>query len=163
MTPRPARLYGALIGLTALAVLLQGLWAGIFLEHDGRRDEASSWIDVHARGGDLAIALAAAATVAAFFTLRARRDLWVGSGVLTGLLLVEAYLGGLIRDQSRDTLTAVHVPLAMTLMGLVVWLLVRARHVGLAAAGSVSPAAAGGSVSDALSLSHQGGQPRQRT
>jgi hypothetical protein len=28
-------------------VLLQGLWAGIFLQHDGQRDAASGWIDVH--------------------------------------------------------------------------------------------------------------------
>lgn len=41
------------------AVLLQGVWAGIFLEHDGERDAASSWIDVHARGGDIALALLA--------------------------------------------------------------------------------------------------------
>lgn len=130
MTPRPARLYNRLIGLTAAAVLLQGLWAGIFLEHDGRRDDASIWIDVHARGADLAILLAAAATVAAFLTLRARRDLWLGSSLLTLLLLVEAYLGGLIREQSKDTLTAVHVPLAMAIMGLVVWLTLRTRSAG---------------------------------
>ena len=28
--------FSVLTGLTALAVLLQGLWAGIFLEHDGK-------------------------------------------------------------------------------------------------------------------------------
>jgi heme A synthase len=128
MTSRTGRLFAPLIGLTALAVLLQGLWAGIFLEHDGRRDEASGWIDVHARGADLAILLAAAATVVAFLALRARRDLWIGSGVLTALLVLEAYLGGLIRDQGKDTLTAVHVPLAMALMGMVVWLPLRARQ-----------------------------------
>src|SRR5689334_22486428 len=43
-------LFSALTGLAALAVLLQGLWAGVFLEHDGQRDDAGSWIDVHARG-----------------------------------------------------------------------------------------------------------------
>ena len=40
----------------------------------------------------------------------------------------EAYLGGLIRDAGKDTLTAVHVPLAMALMGLAVWLPLRARR-----------------------------------
>lgn len=142
MTPRPARLYNSLIGLAAAAVLLQGLWAGIFLERDGRRDDASIWINVHARGADLAILLAAAATVAAFLTLRARRDLWLGSCLLTFLLLVEAYLGGLIRDQSKDTLTAVHVPLAMAIMGLAVWLPLRARsagHSGVGAKGARMP------------------------
>ena len=120
--------YSALIGLASLVVLLQGLWAGIFLEHDDERDAASSWIDVHARGADLAILLGVLATVYAFWKLRARTDLWVGSLVFTVLLVLEAYLGGLIRDDGQDTLTAVHVPLAMALMGLAVWLPLRARR-----------------------------------
>jgi hypothetical protein len=129
---RPARapLYAALIGLTGVAILLQGLWAGIFLEHDGARDAASGWIDVHARGGDVAIGLAALATIVAFLTRRARRDLWIGGAALVVLLVVEAWIGGLIRDDGRDTLTAVHVPLAMLLLGLVAWLSARSarRH-----------------------------------
>ena len=120
--------YSALIGLSALVVLLQGLWAGIFLEHDGERDAASSWIDVHARGADLAILLGVLATGYAFWKLRARTDLWVGSLVFTVLLVLEAYLGGLVREDGQDTLTAVHVPLAMALMGLAVWLPLRARR-----------------------------------
>ena len=128
MISRTGRLFAPLISLAALAVVLQGLWAGIFLEHDGRRDDASMWIDVHARGADLAILLAGAATVVAFRGLRARRDLWLGSAVFTGLLVVEAYMGGLIKDAGKDTLTAVHVPLAMVLMALAVWLPLRARQ-----------------------------------
>jgi hypothetical protein len=123
-----SRLFSALIGLAALAVLLQGLWAGLFLQHDGKRDAASSWIDVHARGAEVAIVLAAAATVTAFVKLRSRRDLWGGAAVLTVLLVLESYLGGLIRDQGKDTLTAVHVPLAMAIVALAVWLPVRTRH-----------------------------------
>jgi hypothetical protein len=121
-------LFHALIGLTTLAVLLQGLWAGIFLEHDGKRDQASSWIDVHARGADVAILLAIAAAVAAFVKVRRRKDLWGGSAVLAVLLIVESYLGGVIRDQGKDTLTAIHVPLAMAIMGLCFALVVRGRR-----------------------------------
>lgn len=124
---RRSVLFSVLLGLTALAVLLQAVWAGIFLEHDGERDAASSWIDVHARGGEVAIVLAALATVVAIVTLRARKDLWIGSAALTVLLVLESYIGGLIRDDSKDTLTAVHVPLAMAIMALVVWLPLRAR------------------------------------
>ena len=119
--------YSALIGLAALAVLLQGLWAGIFLAHDGERDSSGGWIDVHARGADVAIVLTVAATIFAFVKLRERRDLWIGGIALTVLLVLESYLGGLIRDDGKDTLTAVHVPLAMAIMGLVVWLPLRAR------------------------------------
>jgi hypothetical protein len=119
-------LFSALIGLAALAVLLQGLWAGIFLEHDGARDAAGSWIDVHATGGEVAIGLAALAAVAGFVQLRPRRDLWIGASVLTVLLVLEAYLGGLIKDDGQDSLTAVHIPLGMALMALSVWLPLRA-------------------------------------
>lgn len=119
--------FSALIGLAALAVLLQGLWAGIFLAHDGERDSSGGWIDVHARGADIAILLTVAATIFAFVKLRDRRDLWIGGIVLVVLLILESYLGGLIRDDSKDSLTAVHVPLAMAIMGLVVWLPLRAR------------------------------------
>jgi hypothetical protein len=119
-------LFASLVGLVGLAVLLQGLWAGIFLEHDGERDAAGKWIDVHAADGEVAIALALAATVVAFVAMRSRRDLWIGSLLLVVTLVIEAYLGGLIRDDSKDALTAVHIPLAMALMGLVAWLTVRA-------------------------------------
>jgi len=127
--PARSSLFNALVGLTTLVVLLQGVWAGIFLEHDGKRDASSSWIEVHARGADLAILLAAAAAVTAFVQLRSRRDLWLGAGVLTVLLVLESYLGGVIRDAGQDTLTAVHVPLAMGIMALAVWLPLRSRHV----------------------------------
>ncbi len=119
--------FSSLIGLSAVVVLLQGLWAGIFLQHDGQRDAASSWIDVHARGADLALLLAVLATGWAIWKLRSRKDLWIGGLVFVVLLVVESYIGGLIRDAGKDTLTAVHVPLALALMGLAVWLPLRAR------------------------------------
>jgi len=131
--------YTALLALAGIAIVLQGLWAGIFLEHDGKRDAAGSWIDVHARGGEVALVLAAAATVLAFVRVRARRDLWLGAAVLTALLVLESYVGGLIRDQGKDTLTAVHVPLAMAVMGLTAWLLARSRSAtGRAAASAIA-------------------------
>ncbi|MDQ1720888.1 MAG: hypothetical protein QOI26_622 [Pseudonocardiales bacterium] len=123
--------FRALASLSAIAILLQGLWAGIFLEHDGKRDNSGSWIDVHARGGEAALALAAVALVIAFVRLRSRRDLMIGSATLVVLLAFESYLGGLIRDQGKDTLTAVHVPLALAIMALAVWLPVRSRQEGL--------------------------------
>src|SRR4051812_11784890 len=122
------RVYSALTGLAALAVLLQGLWAGLFLEHDGQRDAASSWIDVHALGGEVAIVFAALAAAWALFRLRSRKDLLYGAIVLVVLLILEAYLGGLIRDDGKDFFTPVHIPLAMLLMGVSVWLPLRAAR-----------------------------------
>jgi hypothetical protein len=111
-------LYSALIGLAALGVLLQGLWAGLFV-HNGREYQ-ENWVEVHALDGEVTIALAALATVAAFVFLRHRRDIVVGTAVLTVLLVVEAYIGGRIWGTSG--LTAIHFPLALALMGLAVWL-----------------------------------------
>lgn len=126
--------FSVILALAGIAIVLQGLWAGIFLEHDGKRDAAGSWIDVHARGGEVALVLAAMATVIAFVRLRSRRDLWLGGAVLTALLVVESYIGGLIRDQGKDTLTAVHVPLAMAIIGVCAWLLARSRQAPVPAA-----------------------------
>jgi len=121
-------LFAVLIGLATLAVLLQGLWAGLFLQHDGGRNAAQSWITVHSRGSEVSLALAALATIVAFVRLRSRRDLWVGSAALTVLIALESYLGGRIVDNGDDSLTVVHIPLAMALMGLAVWLAVRMRR-----------------------------------
>ncbi len=127
---RPARSTGFSVftGLTALTVLLQAVWAGIFLQHDGERDAAGSWIDVHARGGEVALLFAVVAVVFAFGKLRSRRELLFGSIALAVLLIAESYLGGLVRDQGKDTLTAVHVPLGMAIMALSAWLPVRSRY-----------------------------------
>ena len=122
-----SRAYTALVGLGTLAILLQGLWAGLFLEH-GNPDTAGSWVEIHARGGEVALILVVAATVTAFISMRARRDLWLGGAVLSALLVLEAFIGGLIRDASDDSLTAVHVPLAMAIIGLSVWLFARSRR-----------------------------------
>ena len=127
-TSRPvrptSRLYSVVIGLSTLVVLLQGLWAGLFI-HEGQ-DYQDSWVAVHARGAEVAIALAVVATVVAFVRLRSRGDLLVGSIAFVVLLVLEAYVGGLIGDHAA--LTAVHLPLAMLLMGLAVWLPVRASR-----------------------------------
>jgi MFS family permease len=122
------RVYSALTGVAALAVLLQGLWAGLFLEHDGQRDAAASWIDVHALGGEVAIVFAVLATAWALFRLRSRKDLLYGAIALVVLLVLESYVGGLIRDDGKDSLTPVHIPLAMVLMGMSVWLPLRAAR-----------------------------------
>jgi hypothetical protein len=119
--------FGALTGLAALVILLQGLWAGLFLRYDGKRDESESWINLHGLGAYVALVLGLLAVVWVVWKLRSRRDLVAGSVVLLVLLVAEAALGGLIADSGKDALTAVHVPLAMALMGLSVWLPLRAR------------------------------------
>jgi hypothetical protein len=116
--------FTALIGLSALVVLLQGVWAGLFI-HEGE-DYKESWVEVHARGADVAIALAVIAVVIALVKLRDRRDLLIGSVAFAVLLVLEAYLGGLIGDS--PSMTVVHIPLALALMALAVWLPMRAAR-----------------------------------
>ena len=115
-------LYSSLIGLAAIAVLLQGLWAGLFV-HEGE-DYTKSWVEVHARGADVAILLAVLATGVAVWKHRQRRDLIIGSALLAVLLVAEAYIGGLIGAHSGATV--IHFPIAMALMALAVWLPFRA-------------------------------------
>ena len=116
--------YSALVGLTTLGVLLQGLWAGLFIrEGQAYREQ---FVEIHARDAEITILLSALATVAAFVWLRrTRKELLIGSAVLTVLLVVESYLGGEVG--ARPGLTALHFPIAMALMGLAVWLPLRAR------------------------------------
>lgn len=116
--------YQVLIGLASLGVLLQAVWAGMFIrEGQGNND---TWVEVHARGAEVTIALAALATVAAFVWLRGRRELVAGTAVFTVLLVLESYLGGLVGDQ--NALEVVHFPLALALLALAVWLPLRARR-----------------------------------
>ena len=131
VTGRPGQVrdpvYSAIIGLATLGVLLQGLWAGLFVREG--EDFRASWVEVHAIDGEVTILLALVATVVAVVRMRrTRRDLVVGSAVFTVLLVVEAYIGG--RIGSTAALTAVHFPLAMALMGLAVWLPLRATRRG---------------------------------
>ena len=120
-------LYASVIGLTSLVVLLQGLWAGLFIR-EGKDFDASSaqssFVEVHDWGARLAIVLALASLVVAFMRLRSRPGLIAGTGALFVLLLLEAYIGGEIGDHA--TWPSVHIPLAMGLMGLSVWLPTRA-------------------------------------
>lgn len=125
-TSRPARsrAFQVLIGLAALVVLLQGVWAGLFIREG--QDFQPGWVEVHARGADLAIAIAAAASVVALVKLRSRPGLVTGSIVFTLLLVAESYLGGLVGEM--PAVTAVHIPLALALMALGVWLPLHARR-----------------------------------
>ncbi|MGH1524528.1 hypothetical protein ACRAWC_10995 [Leifsonia sp. L25] len=115
--------FAILSGMTALGVVLQGLWAGLFLSSDNRPE---TWVHVHDVGAWATLVLAAATAVWALVRLRRRVALLVGSIVLVLLVAGEAHLGGMITDRGADALTAVHVPLAMALLGVAVWLPVHA-------------------------------------
>lgn len=120
-----ATAYSVLIDLVVLAIVSLAVFAGAFLRADGQRDAYRTSIDIHGRIADVAIGLTILAAIVAFAKIRHRKDLVVGTSVLAVALVVNGYLGGLIVDHGKDSLTIVHVPLAMSIMGLSVWLLVK--------------------------------------
>ncbi len=121
---RPHPVWSALIGLTSLGVLLQGLWAGLFLRRDA--GDRGTWVALHQHGAEATVVLALLATVAAAVWMRARRDLVVATAVFLVLLLAEMFLGMAI--DASSSAVVVHVPLAMLLMGMAVWLPMAARR-----------------------------------
>ncbi len=118
-TTRPHPVWSALVGLTTAGVLLQGLWAGLFL----RPDAGGPWYSVHQHGGEATVTLAALATIAAALWLRTRRDLLVGTALLLVLLVAEYFLG-----RAGDGSLALHLPLALLIMAVAVWLPMAARR-----------------------------------
>jgi hypothetical protein len=65
------RLYGMLVGLVSLGILLQPVWAGMFIRSGEAND--ATWVDVHARGAEVIIAVAALSLIVAIWRLRSRR------------------------------------------------------------------------------------------
>lgn len=124
-TNRNRRIFAILSGLTALGIILQGLWAGIFLSYDERPD---SWIEIHDAGAWVTLTLAILSAAWAVWKLRGDKALWIASVALAIIVAGEAHLGGTITDQGNDGATAIHVPVAMVLLALSVWLPMRARR-----------------------------------
>jgi heme A synthase len=122
-------LFAAVIGLAALVILLQGVWAGMFIREG--QDFRDNWVTVHSIGATVTTALALIAAVVAFVQLRSRRDVVIGTVVFLLLLVLEGILGGLIGDSPGAE--TVHFPLALLLMGQASWLSVRASGRGQAA------------------------------
>ena len=120
--PRPHPVHSALVGLTSLGILLQALWAGLFL----RRGDQGTWVSIHQHAGETTVLLGVLAAVAALVWVRGSRPVLVGTLLLAVLLVVELVLGYTIDDGGAAV--AVHVPLAMLLMGLAVWLPTAARR-----------------------------------
>lgn len=117
-------LFASVIGLAGLVILLQAVWAGLFIREGA--DFKDNWVTVHSVGGTVSMVLALIAVIVAFVQLRARRDLVIGSVVFFLLLVVEGLLGGFIGD--TPALETVHFPLALLLMAMTAWLSLRSRR-----------------------------------
>jgi heme A synthase len=117
-------LFSALVGLATVAIFLQAVWAGMMIREG--KDYNATWVSIHDWGARVAFLLALAATVVALVRLRSRRDLLIGSAALTVLIFAESYIGGLIGNQPGAV--AFHIPLAVGIFGLAIWLPMRTRR-----------------------------------
>lgn len=121
---RHGPVFAALIGLTSLAILLQGIFAGVFIEPGAH----SGWLNAHDVNADIASALSIVTAVYAVVWLRAAaRSLAIGAVVLAALVIALTAIGHAIANSGDTGLTPVHVPLALLAFGLTIWLSVKAR------------------------------------
>ena len=125
-TSSTANAFAGLVALLGIITLFQGAMAGVFVRDDKERDARSSFIDAHARGAHIGTVLAVVLAAFAIWKLREQRAVVGASVALAVAFLLESYLGGLIRDNDKQSLTPVHVPLGMAIMGLTVFLAVKA-------------------------------------
>ncbi|MBO0769964.1 MAG: hypothetical protein J2P35_00745 [Actinobacteria bacterium] len=118
------RAFSILNGLVLLGVLLQGLWAGEFIG----RAAGPDWLRLHQITAVAVVILALAAAILALATQRRHRGLVAGSAGLFVLLVIQTGIGQAISDGGEQALVAVHIPLAMLIMGLGVYLSIAAAR-----------------------------------
>lgn len=119
VSPVAFRWLAALTGLTSLGVLIEAVFAGQFVSQDHR----DSWIAIHNMTANVVLLLALATMVVAIIALRrALPAIMWGSVALFVLLVVQTVLGNLITEAHVNGLIGVHVPLAVIIFGLTVWL-----------------------------------------
>ncbi len=118
---RMPRLFAPLAGLTSVSVLCQAVTAGEFVSQEGR----DGWIEIHGMLGYLTILFAVATAVVGLWAFRTSAPViaWA-SVVLAVLIAFQFVIGQLITDSEQDGWIGVHVPLALVVFGLSVWLAV---------------------------------------
>jgi hypothetical protein len=131
-TGAKTRPFALLTGLTTLAICVQAITAGQFVNQDGK----DGWVTVHGVVADASWVLALATAVVAFLTIRrVQLRLVVASAALFVITLAQTGIGHLITDDGKDGLIGVHVPLAFVIFGLTAWLFVRALRLHRRTAG----------------------------
>jgi hypothetical protein len=112
------RMFSILNGLTLLGVLLQAVWAGEFIDSSGR----SAWITVHEIDAFVVVVLALATALAAVTLRRAHSALTLGALGLLVLIVVQTGLGEAITRAGARELIVAHVPIAVLIFGLSIYL-----------------------------------------
>jgi len=117
-TTRAVRMFSLLNGVTLLGVLWQAVSAGEFIN----RAEPSGWITAHEIGGFVVVVLALATALAAVTLRRADPALTLGAVGLLVLIILQTGLGEAITKADASGLTVAHVPIAVLIFGLGVYL-----------------------------------------
>lgn len=112
------RVFSVFNGLTLLGVLLQAVWAGEFIDRAGQ----GAWITVHEIGAFVVVVLALASALAAVALWRAHSALALGACGLLVLVVVQTGLGEAITRAGANELIVAHVPIAILVFGLGIYL-----------------------------------------
>ncbi|CAN5322100.1 hypothetical protein BH11ACT4_BH11ACT4_17430 [soil metagenome] len=116
------RAFAPLAGLTSLFILCQAVTAGEFVSQDDR----DGWIMIHDMVGYVTLLLAIATAVVGVIAFRKTSVALVwGSVVLAVLVVVQTVIGHLVTDLEQDGWIGVHVPLALVVFGITIWLAIR--------------------------------------
>jgi len=120
---RPIRVFTALTGVTSLLIFLQAVTAGEFVSQEDR----DPWIEAHNIVGNatLVVALGVAVFTVVAFHATHRVLMWATIALFV-LLVAQLLMGHLITDAKQDWLIGVHVPVALLVFGLTIWLSIRA-------------------------------------
>ena len=126
VSSRSTRTFAVLSALTTLAVLLQAVTAGQFVQREGQ----DSWVTVHGVIADASWVLALITAGYGFRKIRdTHRPLVRAAAALFVITLAQTGIGHLITDDGQDGWIAVHVPLAVVIFGLTGWLTLHAVRV----------------------------------
>lgn len=118
-----ARAFAPLAGVTSLLILCQAVTAGQFIADE----KAELQLEVHSMVGYLTVlAAVATAVVAAIAFRRSSPALLWGSVALAVMTAGQLVIGKLITDAEQDGWIGVHVPLALLVFGVTIWLAVAA-------------------------------------
>lgn len=115
-----SKVLGMILGIAALLILLQGVWAGVFMNKKGSAHQ--SWVDIHGHMGEATALVAVIAFVWALVKLRDRRDVLIGTAAFAVVVIATVAVG-----MAGKGGLVVHLPLALCAMGLAVWLPTRLR------------------------------------
>jgi heme A synthase len=111
-------MFSILNGLTLLGVLLQAVWAGGFIDRTGR----GAWLTAHEIGAFVVVVLALASAVLAAMLRRSSSALVLGALGLLVLIVAQTGLGEVITRGGAEGLIVIHVPIALLIFGLGVYL-----------------------------------------